>query len=125
MQVRGKSCNRIIYGDKGVDDGEIAVKSDICACIYVIYVVTLKHCKKREAVPIIFWNGLSFCFELFEKRLFTQSECFYNCTITLDVFFLEIVEHAASFADKLNQCSVSAIIFMIDLHVLGQTADTV
>lgn len=70
-------------------------------------------------------HPLIFCFELFEKRLFTQSECFYNCTITLDVFFLEIVEHAASFADKLNQCSVSAIIFMIDLHVLGQTADTV
>jgi hypothetical protein len=57
--------------------------------------------------------------------LLTKTESLDDGTVALDVLVLEISEEAAALTYEMYKSSVSAIIFVIGLHVFGQTANTV
>ena len=57
--------------------------------------------------------------------LLTQTKSLDNGAVAFDVLVLQVGEQSATLTYEVNKCSVRAIIFVIGLHVFGQTANTV
>ena len=57
-------------------------------------------------------------------KLLTDTEFFNDSTIALDVFCLQIIQHAATFTNEGGQCTLRTEILAIILQVLGKMVDT-
>ena len=58
-----------------------------------------------------------------DTELFTKSELLDDCSVTLNILFLEIVEHASALTDHLQKASSGMMIFREFLKMLCQLAD--
>ena len=58
-------------------------------------------------------------------RLSTETKLFDDSSVSLDVFFLEVVKEATSLTDKLQQRKTGHMILLVGLEVLGKMSDTV
>ena len=57
------------------------------------------------------------------RKLFSQSELAYDCTVTLDVNLLEIVEKVSSVTDHLLKSAAAVEVFLVSLEVRGEVVD--
>ena len=56
--------------------------------------------------------------------LLSQSELTDDCTVTLNVNLLEVVEQVSSVTDHLLQTAAAVEVLLVGLQVLGQVVDT-
>ena len=56
-------------------------------------------------------------------KLLSQAKLFDDCTITVDVFFLEVVEHIAATTNHLEQTASGVMVVLVCFEVLGQVVD--
>ena len=71
----------------------------------------MEHCSFRFAAVGLFFLA--------------QAQCLDDGAVALDVLVLQVGEQSATLTYEVNQSPVRAIIFVIGLHVFGQTANTV
>lgn len=57
-------------------------------------------------------------------KLLSQAKLFDDCTITVDVFFLEVVEHVAATTNHLEQTASGVMVVLVCFEVLGQVVDS-
>ena len=60
----------------------------------------------------------------FFVKLLTDTELFDNCTITLDVFCLQVIQHATTLTYQSGQGALRTEVLTVVLQVLGQVVDT-
>ncbi len=60
-----------------------------------------------------------------QVRSLTQTKIFDDGTVAADIAVVQVVQQRAAFADQHRQSPFSSIIFSVELHVLGQTGNTV
>ena len=77
--------------------------------------------KKRVRWTPFFFNSLTLSFV---NSLFTNTEFFDDSAVTLDVFCLQIIQHAATFTNKCGQCALRTEVLAVVLEVLGQVVNT-
>jgi len=65
------------------------------------------------------------CFVSRSRELLTQTKSLDEVTVAVDVLSLQISEQTTTLSYKLHKGAVSAMIFVVDLHVFGQVRDTV
>ena len=58
------------------------------------------------------------------RKLFSQSELVYDCTVALDVYLLQVVEQVSSVTDHLLQTAAAVEVLLVSLEVHGQVVDT-
>ena len=66
---------------------------------------------------------MPFFFEFFAKLL-TNTEFFDDCTVALDVFSLQVIQHAATLTYEGSQSTLSTEVLTVSLQVLGEVVDT-
>ena len=57
------------------------------------------------------------------RKLFSQSELVYDCTVALDVYLLQVVEQVSSVTDHLLQTAAAVEVLLVGLQVCGQVVD--
>ena len=57
------------------------------------------------------------------RKLFSQSELVYDCTVALDVYLLQVVEQVSSVTDHLLQTAAAVEVLLVSLEVYGQVVD--
>jgi len=60
----------------------------------------------------------------FSAKLLTDTELFDDCTIALDVFCLQVIQHATTFTNEGSQGALCTEVLTVFLQVLGQVVDT-
>ena len=67
---------------------------------------------------------LDFSSRLSAFSLLTETEFFDDSTVALNVFCLQIIQHAAAFSNQCGQCTLCTEILTIVFKVLGEVVDT-
>ena len=67
---------------------------------------------------------LIFSSRLSAFSLLTETEFFDNSTVALNVFCLQIIQHAATFSNQCGQRALGTEILTIVFKVLGEVVDT-
>ena len=60
----------------------------------------------------------------FFAKLLTDTELFDDCTIALDVFCLQVIQHATTLTNEGSQGALCTEVLTVFLQVLGQVVDT-
>ena len=56
--------------------------------------------------------------------LLTNTEFFDDCAVTLDVFCLQVIQHATTLTNEGSQGALCTEVLTVSLQVLGQVVDT-
>ena len=67
---------------------------------------------------------LIFSSRLSAFSLLTEAEFFDDSTVALNVFCLQIIQHAAAFSNQCGQCTLCTEVLAVILQVLGEVVDT-
>ena len=63
-------------------------------------------------------------FLIFSAKSLTDTKLFDDSTIALDVFSLQVIQHATTLTDEGRQCALCTEVLTVLLQVLGQVVDT-
>ena len=76
--------------------------------------------KKGIAKRIIFARS-----PVFSKLLFSDTQAFNQCTVTIDVLSLQVIQHTSSLTNHHQQTSSGVVIVLVGLQMLSQLCDTI
>jgi hypothetical protein len=79
----------------------------------------------KKGVSPALGNTPSLAFRKFPVGLLTQTKSLDEVAVAVDVLSLQVSEQTTTLSHKLHKGAVSAMIFVVGLHVFGQVRDTV